>query len=325
MAFYENMNRLSVITDDVDTDCIVRKSHDPIHAETIIHDDVNHLRPIVLSEVAISHSSSKTTPTHDMLHNSGDDAFIISQFSDSEIDNDEDYQNDQDILGFNHSHTKRTIKYCNDYNRPPKRNRLDKYFSSYSNYNNGGLVTPTKNSNPCITTNKLEERNKEWWKQKPKSTTTLKQHKVHESQSCYKNSIIQKCFVCESFQQQNVSKKDGKKQHSSSLLSYFNTTSNLRSSSSSHHPQYKLIPNHNVGSHELAPKAKTYHPCSYCEHYSCSGCTKQCEQCNGSFCSFCCTTDYSEPRERIFCLDCHGVMMASQKKIVDNDGDVIMS
>jgi len=45
--------------------------------------------------------------------------------------------------------------------------------------------------------------------------------------------------------------------------------------------------------------------CSYCEHVSCLGCSRQCTRCGDVFCSFCSTVSYNTRHDRTLCLNCN--------------------
>lgn len=44
--------------------------------------------------------------------------------------------------------------------------------------------------------------------------------------------------------------------------------------------------------------------CFFCERQSCAGCSRQCENCAGNFCTLCSLTNYDQRLERCFCLGC---------------------
>ncbi|XP_071962905.1 apoptosis regulatory protein Siva-like isoform X2 [Antedon mediterranea] len=44
--------------------------------------------------------------------------------------------------------------------------------------------------------------------------------------------------------------------------------------------------------------------CIHCEHSMCRPCSRQCDNCCGTYCQFCTVLNYDERHERIFCLSC---------------------
>lgn len=45
--------------------------------------------------------------------------------------------------------------------------------------------------------------------------------------------------------------------------------------------------------------------CNYCEHLFCQhSCLRSCDGCQGKFCMFCVSTDFSQRYERLLCVDC---------------------
>ena len=59
-------------------------------------------------------------------------------------------------------------------------------------------------------------------------------------------------------------------------------------------------------------------PCRYCDRPTCknnnnnnSSCSKQCEECQHNFCSFCCKVNYDGIYEKTVCFECDELLMLS--------------
>lgn len=96
-----------------------------------------------------------------------------------------------------------------------------------------------------------------------------------------------------------------KRSNQNSLFSYFQTaaksskpcSSGLKMSNTKAKADLRTIPEE---------KSILFIKCSYCDKSVCkSNCTRACEKCRASFCTFCSTVNYDRTEERNFCFDCN--------------------
>ena len=81
--------------------------------------------------------------------------------------------------------------------------------------------------------------------------------------------------------------------------------------SQQHHPQQRHLQTHlqnqSPYSHVHRGNETSLSPCRYCDKPTCLACSRKCEICQSSFCTFCSKVDYGGVVERILCFECDEV------------------
>lgn len=87
-----------------------------------------------------------------------------------------------------------------------------------------------------------------------------------------------------------------------SLFAYFQPTKRKTHPISQHHHQQPTNTHHTL---QTSFPSLNLQSCRYCDKPTCYTCTRQCEQCQNRFCSFCTKVDYEMSIvERILCFEC---------------------
>ena len=106
-----------------------------------------------------------------------------------------------------------------------------------------------------------------------------------------------------------------------SIASYFKVTKKQPSTSSSKMPSQSSQQNSKKPSTQHMAATSTNNndishlpSCRYCDRPTCSNpsCTKQCEECQQNFCSFCCKVNYDGMYEKTVCFECDELLTLSQ-------------
>lgn len=153
-------------------------------------------------------------------------------------------------------------------------------------------------------------------------TTTTKRNDTSCSNAVY-------CHVCggqgDGATKQGSVKNDCSSNNSNtsrgnrSIASYFKVTKKQPPTSGKMPPQSSQ-PNSKKSSSQHMTAISTanndfpYLPsCRYCDRPTCSkpSCTKQCEECQQNFCSFCCKVNYDGMYEKTVCFECDELLMLS--------------
>jgi len=136
----------------------------------------------------------------------------------------------------------------------------------------------------------------------------------HKKNTNMTSSTSQRCFICNhpsnslknndsvdvSILSHDPINNSNDTRVKNSLLRYFSTT---KPPPAMVHPQKCRV--HYTPSPTTNPK-DILEPCSFCDRPVCQQtCIKVCEMCQGRFCTFCSTVNYSGRLERIYCLDCN--------------------
>ena len=139
--------------------------------------------------------------------------------------------------------------------------------------------------------------------------TTSRNHSANHSnqqqQQQQQQSKLNHYFFSNNSSSKTINNKP--QSNSNSLHKYFSTKPTTSTTTTTKSTSTTITTKTSHTNHNPPPTTITrFVNCSYCDRPACcTTCTQICENCHGTFCKFCYTTNYDDTLDRYFCLDCN--------------------